>query len=68
MNGALVTVEKRLLGEAKKKNVNFQEFLTDTNQTLGKPEVSQQDKSMVGQVLGKIYNIDLENKTLELQS
>ena len=68
MNGALETVKQRLLGEAKKKNVGFQEFLTDTGQTLGKPEISQQDKSMVGQVLGKIYNIDLENKTLELQS
>jgi len=61
MNGALVTVEKRLLGEANKKNVKFQEYLTDTNQSLGKPEVSQQDKSMAGQI---IYNIDLENKTL----
>jgi hypothetical protein len=68
MNKALVTVRKRLLGEANRKNTKFQEFLTDTNQTLGKPEISQQDRSMVGQVLGKIYNIDRENKTLELQS
>tara|TARA_Y100000004_G_scaffold179648_1_gene223461 strand:+ start:746 stop:3505 length:2760 start_codon:yes stop_codon:yes gene_type:complete len=61
MNKALVTVRKRLLGEANRKNTKFQEFLTDTNQTLGKPEISQQDKSMVGQI---IYNIDRENKTL----
>lgn len=61
MSGALETVKKRLLGEATKKNVKFQEYLTDTNQSLGKPEVSQQDRSTAGQI---IYNIDLENKTL----
>jgi len=60
MNKALQTVEDKLLEVAKKKNTEFENFLTKTGQTLGKPDVGQ---GQVAQIMGT-YNIDFKNKTL----